>query len=727
MILTAVPKMIGKSMRLTKPIEMVGVRGRGGERARGRLLNSHLLPLPHSPTLLASVLALLLAFAPASAADLAPSWTALPDETVGMLRIPGGEAFLDALRRQTKLGAVVLSQDRIERVVQIIRERSQKELEELREALGRVDLKPDDWQGLFRGDLGLAVVLEPRADRAPLVVLLGWLEPGEELAPRLLTALQSALEDAADEEFAPRRQDSELAGHKVLQLDIPVPGITAPQLPDLDDDDDNSNEKLQQQIDKFKDRLNDAKQAVTDHVHVFVSRLGGRIVFASTVPQSSGEVKGKTDAEREAIDWDALTGLDQATAVFGRFLAAHDVSASGGIRRLFETPGLESSLPGGTALLELLVDPRPLIQLADLAKNPKVKQVLEAVGVAGLGPLAVRISLDGIALRSGAFLSMPAPRPGLLTLFDQAKLDPEPPAWVPASAAGYQQFSFDLGKAYQQVKDLVIEQSAGAARQSFDQLETTVKAFLQVDFSDVLSSLGQQHTAVSFLPKIGEVAPANNGEQAVTPQLVQPVGIVWKLGNEQVWKQILQLIGRFAQGGAAGGLQAVEEQGFSGYRMQQGNNQMGLFVGNGYLVLGVGSDVSESLLSVLRSPPEGEAAMRSSGLVERGRALIPPQPCLSYQLSDAGASVKVTRQLLNSLLEAPLSVKLNAPPAGGIGAGLAGLAAQPSAEQKELIEKLKSLLPNDAELEGVMGVSIGQTVVTDDGLAIQSAVELPAP
>jgi hypothetical protein len=686
-------------------------------------------PRSHSATLFAAGLTLLFTFAPVSAADLAPSWTALPDETVGMLRIPGGEAFLDALRQQTRLGAVVLSQDRIERVVQIIRERSEKELDELREALGRVDLKPEDWQGLFRGDLGLAVVLEPRADRAPLVVLLGWLEPGEELAPRLMTALQSALEDAADEEFAPQRKDIELAGHEVMQVEIPIPGIATPQLPDLDDDDDNSNEKLQQQIDKFKDRLKDAKQVVTDRVHVYVSRLGGRIVFASTVPQSSGEVKDKTDAEREVIDWDALTGLEQATTVFGRFLAAHEGSSSGGIRRLFETSGLEASLPGGTSLLELIIDPRPLIHLADLAKEPKVKQVLEAVGVDDLGPLAVRISLDGTALRSGAFLSIPTPRTGLLTMFDQPKLDPEPPAWVPTSAAGYQQISFDLGKAYQQIKDLVIEQSAGAARQNIDQIETTVKAFLQVDLSDVLSSLGQQHTAVSFAPKIGEVAHNNNGngEQAATPQVVQPFGIVWKLGNEQVWKQILQLIGRFAQGGAAGGLQAVEEQGFSGYRIQQGSNQMGLFVGNGYLVLGIGPEVSESLLSVLRSPPEGEAAMRSSGLVERGRALIPPQPCLSYQLSDAGASVKVTRQLLNSLLEAPLSMKINAPSAGGLGTGLAGLASQPSAEQKELIEKLKSLLPKDAELEGVMGVSIAQTVVTDDGLVIQSAVELPAP
>jgi hypothetical protein len=477
--------------------------------------------------------------------------------------------------------------------------------------------------------------------------------------------------------------------------------------------------------------LKDAKSVVTDRVHFFVSRLGGRIVWASTVPQSSAEVKKKSDAEREAIDWDTLTGLELATAAFGRFLAAHEGSSSGGVRRLLETPGLEASLPGGAALLELVADPRPLVKLADTAGEPQtrqqIKKLLDALGANGIGPMALRAALDGTTLRTGAFLSIPAPRPGLLSLFDQEKLDPEPPPWVPATAVGYQQISFDLGKAYDQIKGLAIEQSGGAARQSFDQVETMAKAFLQVELGDLLSSLGQQHSAVTFPPKFGEqTKDANDGAEPAAQQ-VQPVGMVWKLEKEQVWKQFLQVVGRFAQGGAAGGMQAVEEQGFSGYRLQQGPNQLGVFVGHGYLVLGVGPDVSESLLSVLRSPPDGDAAMRSSGLVERGRALIAPQPCLSYQLSDAGASVKVTRQVLSSLLEAPLRVKLNAQPGGFGPAGFPGLASPPSAEQKELLEKLKSLLPNDAELEGVMGVSIGQTVVTDEGLVIHSAVELPAP
>ncbi len=657
---------------------------------------------------------------PAGAADLAPSWTALPDETALMLRLPGGQAFIDTLQKQTKLGAVVLSQERFERLMQIIREQAGDDWDSMREALGRVDLKPDDLEGLFRGDLGVAVALEPRADRAPLLVLLGWLEPGDELAPRVLAALQSVLGDLAEEPSALVRKDIELAGHEVMHLEIPVPGAVPPEAGGFEEDD--SKEELQEKIDEFKKRLAEAKSTVVDHVHIFVSRLGGRIVWASTVPQSSAVVRAKSDAEREAIDWDALTGLEQATAVFGRFLAAHDGSSSGGVRRLLQTPGLEPALPGGAPLVELIADPRPLVKLADLASSPKVKQVVESLGAAGLGPLGLRMTVDGTTFRSGAFLSMPAPRAGLLSLFDQTKLDPEPPSWVPAAAIAYEQTSFDLADAYTRIKALVIDLGGEPTKKGFDQVEGTARLFLQTDLTDLLSSVGHQHSVVTFPPRfvrpVQEKAEADDAEGA-SPAVVQRIGMVWRLKDEKdekVLRQFFKAAGPMVQGGGAGGLRPVEELGVSGYRLDQNGTEVGIFIGRGYLVVGVGPEVSETLLVALRAPPEGDAALRSKGFVERGRALIAPQPCLSYELSDAGAGVKLTRQTLEWLLEALITG--NAP-------GLGGAAASES--QKALLQKLKSILPTENEMEGVMGVKISQTVVTDEGLMLQSAVDLPAP
>ncbi|HQU43629.1 MAG TPA: hypothetical protein PK867_12510, partial [Pirellulales bacterium] len=116
-----------------------------------------------------------------AADELPASWTALPEETTLMLRLPNGQAFIDALRSQTKLGAVLLSHDRIERVLELVREQIAQDWDELRKGLGRFDLKPEDWQSLFHNDAGVALTLEPRKGRAPVVVLLGWLEPGEDL------------------------------------------------------------------------------------------------------------------------------------------------------------------------------------------------------------------------------------------------------------------------------------------------------------------------------------------------------------------------------------------------------------------------------------------------------------------------------------------------------------------------------------------------------------------
>ncbi|HWB13073.1 MAG TPA: hypothetical protein VG826_27865 [Pirellulales bacterium] len=678
-----------------------------------------------SPRLLAAAclagFLLCLALRPAAGADLAPSWMALSDETALVLRLPNGEAFIEALRKQTKLGAVIFSQERFDRLLQAIYDQSPDDWDSAREALGRVDLKPDDLHGLVRGDLGVAVTLEPRGDRAPLVVLLGWLEPGEELAPRVIAALQSVLGDLADMPSPPVRKDIELAGHEVMHLQIPISAGASPQAADMDDEDDSddSEEDLQEKIDEFKKRLNNQESIVVDRVQFFVSRLGGRIVWASTVPQSGAEVRKKSEEERDAIDWDDLTGLEQATAAFGRFLAAHDGSSPGGVRRLLETPGLEPSLPAGTPLLELIADPRPLIALADRADNPKTKQVVEALGAVGLGPFGLRMTIDGTTFRSGAFLSMPAPRPGLLALVDQAKLDLDPPAWVPATAIGFEQMSFDLGNAYTRIKTLVIDLSGEPAKKGFDQVEGAARLFMQTDVAELLSALGSQHSVVTFAPRPAQPQnQAEEGEEGSTPPgSIQRVGMVWQVKdekNERALRQFLKAASQMAQGGGAGSLRPVEELGFSGYRIDQNGTEVGIFLGNGYLVVGIGPEVSETLLVALRSPPE--AALRASGLIERGRTLLSPQPCLSYELSDAGAGVKLTRETIEWLLQALITG--NAP----------GLGAVPASEsQKVLLEKLKTILPTEAEMEGVMGVKIGQAVVTDEGLMIQSALELPAP
>ena len=554
---------------------------------------------------------------------------------------------------------------------------------------------------------------------------LTWLEPGEDLAERLVNALQAAAEERAGQPAAPSRVDLDLAGHAVMHFTMPVlmPEPVDPESLAVGDDEELSPEKADKLREQFQQKLKDRKLIEADRSHVFVARLGGRLLFANTFSQSAAEMMAKDEEARSAIDWDELTGAEQVTGVFARFLAAHDGQGEGGAAQLLAVPGVAAALPDGTPLVEVIGDPRPLMKLAGAAAEGRAAKLLKTLGVEALGPLALRIALDGNALRSGVFLSAPEPRSGLLSLLDQKPLAPELPEWVPAGVLEYQQISFDLGEAYNKIKELAIAEGGDSMRQTFAQVEGAVQATLQTDLATLLSSLGQRHIGITFPPK-NESQPAGEADaaHAALPAFNQRIGLVWQVKDEQVWNRVMQVIGQFAPA-SGGAVQSAEEQGFKGFRVQQGPVETGLFLGRGYLVLGVGADVTESLLSVLRTPPTGEAALRASGLVERGNALLPSEPCLIYQIGDAGISVKATKRMIEQFIDMPLSQ----PQLPGAPFGPAAEQKPDAEKKKALAAKLKALLPSDSELEGVMGVSVDQAAATPHGLLMRSAIELPAP
>lgn len=661
----------------------------------------------------AALLGLLVVCRPA-AAELPPAWAALPDETALVVRLPGGAAFIDALRRQTKLGAVLLSQDRLDRAADAILSESQEGWDELRQALGRYELKPEDWQDLVRGEVGFAVAMEPRTEREPLFVGLGWLDAGEDLSRRLLAAMQAVVAEHADEPNTLVRDDLQLGGIEVTHLAGPILTTETPKL-DFTPGPGGalSQEELQARIAEHQKRLQEAKREETDRMHFFVSRIEGRLLFGLTFPQSTARVRAMRKEGAESIDWDKVSGLEAATAMFGRFLSAQNGPDTGRTAALLATPGVGESLPGGVELIEIIGDPRPLAELAALDATGRARRVIEGLGLTSLGPFALRTSLDGAVLRSAVSLSAPAPRKGIVGLLDQAGVTPEPPAWVPASADEYQEISFDLGKAYASMKQLAKEQAGQQGEQAFSQIEGAAQLFWQVDIPALVASLGQQISLVSFPAKAG-TEPAN------TPAAAAPtarLGIVVAVHDEQPWKKLLDQLAA----SRSGGLQAVEEQGFSGYRLSRSGLEVGIFLADGQLVVGIGPGVSESLLSVLRNPPAASAAMRTSGLVEQARALLPPQKCLWYSLAggSSGADIRQALQTLLNQLASP--VPFAAPP------GAEGLPAAADPKLAALVTKLKELLPTDEELDGTVGVSVSQTVVTDQGLVIQSALELPAP
>ncbi|HEX3655167.1 MAG TPA: hypothetical protein VHV55_05150 [Pirellulales bacterium] len=621
----------------------------------------------HSRLLTAAILIGALASA-ARADEAKPSWACLPEDTLALVRVPSGNKVADALRTRTKLGAMLFDPGRIAKIRAAAKDGGD-DFEAASTALGEYGLKLDDCYKLLEGEAGFGVLLPSGETR--MVAVLAWLEPDAELTGRLMTALDKVLEDTKDEDLV-KRTDIELAGQKVIQLTITPPDVE-------EDEVEVKPGEAKITIDQF-DNL--------PQIEVLLTNKDGRLLSAYGVVIPTGDDE-KADENQEAA-------RDRLKDVFARFLVAHDDKDSGPKLRYLEAPGVKSSLVGGLPLVELMFDFRPLLKLLDMPEAKQVKQIVKACGLNQLGLVVSRMTLDKSLLRASTFISAPSPRAGLLGLLDQQTLSGQPPAWVPAEINSFSQVGFDLGKAYSRIKHIVIEQGGDAAREKFDQAELTVNQLLQTDIATLLSGMGNEHASVDLPPRKTDAA-GNEGLAGLTGSNV----FVWRLTDEALWKRIVQTASVFMQ------KELVEEQGFSGIRVDQGQVRLGLFVGRGYLVAGGGgSDTVETVLSNLRNPPNGSASLAGSKLFQRASELLPPRPCLSYSIADLNRAVKALRSALVTITD---------------------LAAGDEDNDRAIIELIRSVMPSEEELNGVLGVSTTQIWVDDHGVIGRSVYEVPAP
>jgi hypothetical protein len=649
----------------------------------------------------------LLATGASAADDVKPSWTCLPEQTVLVVRVPGAMPFIEALRRETKLGSVMLNPQRLERIKQIA-QNDEDDWEKMVKELAKYHLRVEDLQHLFAGEVGMGIVAQAREGNPPVLMNLYWAEPSEDLASRVFEALDQIIDEQKEDPFPIRRTDVELAGHKVVQLVIPqtsAEDIDA-EMPPLDRTKSTPEERKAWREQRIK-RLEEAKKVEVDQVHVFLARIGNRLLMAHTW---SGLAAPTEKAEgAPPVDLSAATGREEATGIFARFLAEHANSDGGSTVRLLATPGLSTALPGGLPLVEVIGDPRPAMKLLNTEKNAQVNRVLQALALDKLGPLAYRISLDKNMLRSGLFVSAPAPRTGILALLDQKPLGGEPPDWAPTQLVSFMQFSFELGAAYTAIKKICTDEFGDTLASTFSLIELQTNTYFDTDAATLLSSLGHEHSILTLPPQKARKAAAAEkaDDDEAADEASGRMALVWQVKDEALWKKIIPTVAGLT------GSSVIEEQGFTGVRFDQAGYEGGVFLGSGHVMLGAGPDVVESVLAILRKPPSGEAALRASPLGRRAATLLPPEPSLGFQFTDLSQYVTLWRQSIDSsLATAKAHVKL-----GDAGADTTDA----------LLDKFKDLVPTEAELEGVLGVGAAQTVVGDHGVTRQSISELPAP
>lgn len=629
-----------------------------------------------------------------AAADLRPSWECLPADTALMVRLPEPARFLEAVKGGTKFGSVALVPRRLEGLWRLAvgaeAGAGERSLEDLEESLARYGLESGDLAAACSGDLGAGFVIRRRDGLPPLPMLLGWLEPGEELAGRLMAAIRRRLEEEADRDGpAARRLDLELAGHEVLAIVEPVMGLDLDGI-ELDESLDELDEaELRARI----ERLRAAKPVQTGERHALVCAIGGRMLFGITLPGAG---------VREAAEIEALGGGEEARRMFATYLEAHAGDDEPALAAVLREPALAAAAPAGVPLVEMLAVPQVLVAAARNVDPATVRGWLTEAGLEDVGGIAWRQTFDEGRWRSVLAATLPAPRHGLLEILDQRCDAAEVPSFVTREVADFTQISLDLGAAFAVVRRVLLAQpDAEQVANMLAVADVQAQNFLGSDVATLLSGLGSRHWVLSFPPQMAEAiararAAERNGEQITA--MADRFALVWQIADEEPY---LKLLGRLAP--LAGG-ELEQEQGFRGVRIP---GVAAAYVGRGHLVLAVGEGTLEKVLAAIRTPPTGEASLRESGVPGRAGELLAPGPARLFGVSDStrtGGTLGMLRDMAAALEPDDMGD-----------------------DSKAWLAAVKALLPAAAEMEGMFGVGATSLRMTDAGLVYETAWEMPAP
>lgn len=654
---------------------------------------------------------------PAAPAELRPAWECLPENTAVVVRLPQPAAFLETLRARTKFGTVLLSPRRMEAVRSLLDEAdhflpligitpdflpafagdAQADFEAV---LGRYDLKSADIDATLRNEIGFAVVVAPRPEKQPpLVMTLAWVEPGADEAGRMAGAAKRAFEDGAkargDDGPRPRRIDLELAGHEVMWVIAPQESTNLSGIDFGGEAEDEESPK------ELQEKLAKAPRTVVSHGHAVVTRVGPRLVMAGFETPARKSAAGKPT--ENAGDEDAERDMEAARGILQRFLAAHASDVKPALTDLLQSPGLRAGLPPGQQLLDVVIDPQVVIRGLAAVGDDEVREAvkrLKGVGLADLGPCGWRHSFADGRYHSAMVVSLPTPRTGLMRILDLEPDAAEPPSFVTGDAIDFTQVSLDLGKVYEIVREYARAEFGDQAANLFAVGEAQAQAVFGVNVQKVLASFGSRHWTVNYPAKIAEAIAAGRQAGGVIAAIGQANrgAMAWKVTDEATILKILQQAAPLAGG------ELKEEQGFRGVRIPNGP---AVFLGRDHLVVGIGEESLEKTLASIRNPPAEDASFREGAAVRRARDLQPLTPALMVTISDAAK-------------------------AGGILGNLRQMAAAMKPEdvaedQRELLARVQRALPTAEEMEGMFGVGVDTIRMTEHGLVFRSVWELPAP
>jgi len=623
------------------------------------------------------------------------TWNCLPEETAVAFRIPNGKAIADACIQDTKLGAVLLSEKRKQAVAEALRKSDSEEWAEFHEQLSEYGLSTGDLLQMLAGESGYAVLVFEDKQGEANALGIAWVEPGAELANRAYEVLGRIIEEQEDDEHPTTRVDLELADQPVMQLTVPIVSMEHDEELDLPEDYDEMSEDEQEIArDAAYDAWRDSAAELIQYDTILVSKLGGRILLAHSFRRST-EADSHPDGER-------------LTDVLSRLLSEQEPSEDGFVANYSADAGVARVTDlDGVAAFETVGNAKALMGLIPRSENENGEKILRMLGIKTLGPFAFRSTLDGNRWQSQMSLAVSRPLQGLMQWFDQPQIEADPPAWVPASAITFAQYSFDLGKAYAILAEQIRREYPEFAQRWLAMAEVQVSGVAQVGLEELLSSLGTRHTVLNFESELDPSAVLDN-------QQPESTAVVWQVTDNQIWKRVMQTMTPMV--GGMDGFEFSDEQGYSGFRFKNEAIEGGLFLGNGNLVLAYGSQVLETTLSSLNNPPEGSAAFRGGKIYQRATELLEPAPSIGYSVVDGNRYATIIRNWFAAALdqyESAIELSEDDDESGnGANAWL---------------QLARALMPSDDEVQGLLGVAVSRFEFNEHGISGVSVQDLPPP
>ncbi|HEX3871142.1 MAG TPA: hypothetical protein VHV77_11930, partial [Pirellulales bacterium] len=531
---------------------------------------------------------------------------------------------------------------------------------------------------------------------------VAWIEPSGTTVDRVAKAFEVLMEEWSKIPSV-ERVEVALTDGKLIRVTWPekttlknIENRTKARRANNDPDDANNHDE----------RRNGSAESVTRNVkreHLFLLRVGNRLSRA----HFSWFEDANRDNEQSGRD------VDACQEVLKQFADAHVSRDGGAMAQLMQLPGISTEKPAGDLFVEAFLDPRPALKWcaeqvvdvfaadaeedveqndAEQGSERKSASALESMALDDLQAVSYRATFDRNLIRAEVNLSVCAPRRGVWSVLDQSPLPPVRLKDVPADAVGFTRFSLDLARAFTPLADVFAD---------LGEFDNEDRQYLRL-LSPFLKSLGTRHTAIRFAcGDAGEQAEADPADRVG----LMRQAIFWPIKDDALWEVALQM----AEIGECG--ERVSRAGFEGLQFDSDGPKGGAFVGQGWLVVGVGERVVEKMLASL---PNRSAAKRNrvrNRSCQRAFELLPPEPAIYYQFDDPGAAA-------------------DQPSYGLLDLALWLLAMEPddflNIFDIQPLSELPSAFPA-RDFNGMLGVTVHQATVDEHGLKVRAVTELSRP